>query len=105
MNPFEDQPTDDISVIDTKKFKIEIWIESKGRKSITFISGWNIEDNLMTDHLKIIKKKIACNGSFKTEGDLKIMQFQGDHIKYVHGYLKQQDIDDESIIIRGNSVV
>lgn len=103
MNPFDDQPTDDI--IDTKQFKIEIWIETKGRKSITFVSGWDIEDNIMTDHLKIIKRKNACNGSFKTEDNTMIMQLQGDHIKYMYTYLTQQNIDKKSIIIRGNSTV
>jgi translation initiation factor 1 (eIF-1/SUI1) len=103
MNPFDDQPTTDI--IDTKKFKIDIWIETKGRKCITFISGWNIEDNIMKDHLKIIKKFCSCNGSFKTEDDNKLLQLQGDHVKYMFSYLIQQNIDDKSIIIRGNSIV
>ena len=60
---------------------------------------------MMTDHLKIIKKKNACNGSFKTEDDTVVMQLQGNHIKYMYTYLIQQNIDDKSIIIRGNSTV
>jgi len=105
MNPFEDSTynDNDISNFNSDKFKIEIWIESKGRKSITFVSGWNIPDNMMNDHLKIIKKKNACNGSFKIDDDNnKIMQLQGDHIKYIHMYLKSNNVDDESIKLKGN---
>lgn len=102
MNPFENPTNDDISNFNSDKFKIEIWLETKGRKSITFVSGWNIEDNMMTEHLKIIKKKNACNGSFKTEDNNKIMQLQGDHIKYIHNYLKTNNVDEESIKLKGN---
>jgi len=36
---------------------IEIWIEERGRKSDTYISGWNIDEDTLKYHLKIIKKK------------------------------------------------
>jgi len=103
MNPFDEpQPITEIEdIINTKKFTIEIWVEQKGRKCITFVSGWNIEDNIMTDHIKLIKKKNACNGSFKTVEDNKLLQLQGDHTKYIKEYMKEQGIMDEDIKVKG----
>ena len=105
VNPFEsdNNMTQDVSV--DNNYKIEIWVEHKGRKCITFISGWNIEDMLLTEHVKFIKKKNACNGSFKTITEsnktFKLIQFQGDHVQFMSAFLKDKGVMEEFIKIKG----
>ena len=36
---------------------IEVWVEERGRKADTYINGWNIDDDTLKNHLKIIKKR------------------------------------------------
>ena len=36
---------------------IEIWNVERGRKSDTYVSGWNIDDSTLKEHISIIKKK------------------------------------------------
>jgi translation initiation factor 1 (eIF-1/SUI1) len=83
---------------------IEIWVETRGRKSDTYISGWNINEDEQKEHLKSIKKKRGCNGSIKEidkgSGKMKIMQFQGDIKTYVHDYLIGLGISEENIKIK-----
>ncbi len=82
---------------------IEIWTEERGRKSNTFISGWNIDDVQLKEHLKIIKKKKGCNGSIKEivkdVGKVKVMQLQGKLKDYLFEYLKENGINDDAINI------
>ena len=110
MNPFEDNniSTSQLDLTDNDEFKIEIWVESKGRKCITFISGWNIDDTTLATHLKTIKKKNACNGSFKTisEGTktFKLIQFQGDHATYMSTFIKDKGVPDECIKMKGTII-
>jgi translation initiation factor 1 (eIF-1/SUI1) len=104
MNPFEDINE---NIFDTKISIIEIWVGSNGRKKNTYISNWDIPIDQLKDHLKIIKKKNACNGSVKEIPNelqtklIKILQFQGDHLDYVHQYLIQNKIDPSYIRIKG----
>jgi translation initiation factor 1 (eIF-1/SUI1) len=53
-NPFNDNDNNEIETID---ILIEIWVEESGRKKNTYITGWNLNDNELKEHLKIIKKK------------------------------------------------
>jgi translation initiation factor 1 (eIF-1/SUI1) len=110
MNPFE--TTNDTNSFETtilkddNKFKIEIWVEHKGRKSITFIKGWNIDDTMMATKLKSIKVKNGCNGSFKNitadnNDTYKLMQLQGEHVQYMKTFFKDNDIMEDQIIIKG----
>ncbi len=112
LNPFED--ISDKTVISKDK-TITVWKESRGRKKNTYISGWNISEEQMKDHIKIIKKKNGCNGSIKSipnededsdkaskDDDLVIvMQLQGDHTDYIIDYLIKTGIDEKSIHIKG----
>ena len=41
----------------TEQIIITIWKETLKRKNNTFISGWNISDDELKNHLKYIKKK------------------------------------------------
>ena len=101
MNPFEE--TDEVQNIETTL--IEIWLEVNGRKKNTFISGWNLSDTELKDHIKIIKKKNGCNGTLKeitiSEKIEKVIQLQGDHVEYIQEYLKLQMIDCSLIRVKG----
>ena len=83
---------------------IEVWTESRGKKSNTFIHGWNIDDNELKNHLKIIKKKKGCNGSLKELvkdiGKIKVIQLQGNIKDFVVTYLKENGINEENIKIK-----
>ena len=104
MNPFDIINNTTDQNLSNDNYTIEIWIESKGRKCNTFISGWNLTDNELDMHLKTIKKKNACGGSFEiSDNGNKVLKLQGDHIDYIKKYLKDNDIMDESIKIKGNN--
>ena len=85
MNPFEE-----INEICTKESIINIWIEQYGRKKITYISGWDINDKDLQEHVKYIKKHNGCNGTIKN----KVIQLQGDHVLYIKSYLNKQNINN-----------
>jgi translation initiation factor 1 (eIF-1/SUI1) len=83
---------------------IEIWVEQRGRKTDTYISGWSIDENELKKNLKIIKKNKGCNGTIKDiikeTGKIKVMQLQGNQKDYVIDYLKNLGIDENSIKIK-----
>jgi translation initiation factor 1 (eIF-1/SUI1) len=64
FNPFENDEQKN-SYIPQIEDDIVIWIEQRGRKSDTFISGLPLTKDQLLDHLKNIKKKKGCNGSVK----------------------------------------
>jgi translation initiation factor 1 (eIF-1/SUI1) len=103
MNPFDEINES----LENETKLIEIWLEVTGRKKNTFISGWNLSDTELKDHIKIIKKKNGCNGTLKelvVNGEkinIKLIQLQGDHIDYIQDYLKQQMVDSNLIKVRG----
>jgi len=69
---------------------IEIWIEQFGRKKNTYISGWNLEDNDLKEHIKIFKRSYGCNGTIKTnDNNIKVIMFQGDQIDNIILYFKK----------------
>ncbi len=104
MNPFEDITINDIN---TKQTFIQIWVETNGRKKNTYVSGWDISDEQLKDHLKTIKKKNGCNGTIKEMPNetntqlLKILQLQGDHSKYINQYLITNNVPPNNIHIKG----
>jgi len=83
---------------------IEIWSEDRGRKTNTYIHGWDIDEMGLKDHLKIIKKKKGCNGSIKElvkeTGKIKVLHFQGNQKDYVFEYLKQNGIMESKLRIK-----
>lgn len=104
MNPFED--IDKITNTTTAQKPIYIWIEKMGRKHNTYVSGWEITDDDLKEHLKIIKKKNGCNGSIKemiVDGNSleRVMQLQGDHADYVNHFIIDTGIDASLIHIKG----
>jgi translation initiation factor 1 (eIF-1/SUI1) len=89
-------------------YKIEIWLETMGRKKNTYISGWNISENEVKEHLKYIKKKNGCNGTIKKNindtNEKIVILLQGDHRYYMYDYLHNQGINQEYIHIKGKEL-
>jgi hypothetical protein len=67
--------------------KATLFLEVKGRRKRTILTGIHIDD----DNLKIIKKKIGTCG-YKENNGANIC-FQGDHIKYFQDKYKDLDIE------------
>jgi len=108
MNPFEDISTiNDNTNTDLEDTPIYIRLECLGRKKKTFVSGWNIPEEQMKEHIKTIKKKNGCNGTIKevsnetNTGHEKVLYFQGDQTEYINQYLITHSIDPNNIHIKG----
>jgi translation initiation factor 1 (eIF-1/SUI1) len=104
MNPFEEIEKQ-VPVKET--MKIEIWVETCGRKKNTYASGWDLPDAELKEHLKVIKKKTCCNGTIKeldnviTDTKTKVVLLQGDHSEYIREYLLATGINNEDIRTKG----
>ena len=99
-NPFGDD-TDQIHV--NEFVDIEIWIDARGRNKNTYVTGWNIEESVLKNHLKMFKTKHGCNGSVKKRGGNLIMQLQGDNLNAIRKFIIDSGISIELIKIRGVS--
>lgn len=100
MNPFENEEI--INNVIFNDIKINIWLETHGRKKKTFISNLQMEEDNVKELLKNIKKRLGCNGSYKYKIDELIVQLQGDHIDYIYSYLVNNlYINQDNIIIKG----
>ena len=100
MNPFDIIKIDN-SIINSIDNIIDIKLEILKRKKNTYITGWNISEQEIKDHLKYIKKKIGCNGTIKTIDNSIIILLQGDHCIFIQNYLVEQGIDINLINIKG----
>jgi translation initiation factor 1 (eIF-1/SUI1) len=97
INPFSTtKETNDEFKVDSSL--IEIWVETNGRKKNTYVSGWNINLNILKEHLTFIKKKNGCNGSIKNNNTLHL---QGDHIEFMTKYLIDNGCDKNNITVKG----
>ena len=107
MNPFESNFTNSDTDSKIEESSIKIWVESLGRKKNTYVDGWNIPEEQLKEHIKTIKKKIGCNGTIKEFPNetntkyMKVLHFQGNHIKYINEYLIAHDIDPNNIHVKG----
>lgn len=87
----------------TNNRSIVMWVVVNGRKKVTFISGWDLPENELKEHIRNIKKTNGCNGTLNKdkEGDGYIIQFQGNMIDPVKKYMSQHNIDINSIYVKG----
>ncbi len=104
MNPFEDYTNN--TNTDATESVIYVWVEQYGRKHNTYVSGWNISEVDIKEHMRTIKKKNGCNGSVKdmeVDGNIvkNVMQLQGDHAEYVKKFIIATGVPESSIYIKG----
>ena len=63
-----------------------------------------IDDDLLKDHLKMIKKNKGCNGAIKEmvkeTGKIKVLLLQGNHKDYVFNYIKNTGIEESCIKLK-----
>ena len=104
MNPFQNNNLESTISIQSD---INIWVETNGRKKNTYISGWNLTDDKLKEHLIFIKKKNGCNGTIKfvttidNDEPVKALHLQGNHVNYLFKYLIDNGCEKHSIHIRG----
>jgi|SaaInlStandDraft_4_1057021.scaffolds.fasta_scaffold196292_1 translation initiation factor 1 (eIF-1/SUI1) len=95
FNPFDELKS---------SFNIIIMSERQGRKSNTYIYGWNIEKTELKQHLKSLKKKYGCNGSLKIKNyygeDRECLHLQGEWSLEVKKYLKENNINENEIDVK-----
>ena len=101
MNPFDIVIVDSIKINTNIDNIIDIRLEILKRKKNTYITGWNISEQEIKDHLKYIKKKIGCNGTVKIIDNNSTILLQGNHCTFIQKYLIEQGIDIDTINIKG----
>ena len=103
MNPFEENesvPT--ISTSANMKSDITIWKESRGKKTNTYITGWNHTQDELKQYLKQFKQMKGCNGSLKNDEDEGFkLHFQGDKIDDFIEFMVSKGVNQESITVKG----
>ena len=98
-NPFEEDESANNESLE-KTFNIELRLTKIGRRSNTFLEGWDIPENELKMHIKTIKNIKGCNGSVKNG----IIHLQGDHIDYLIEYLVESNgINKSDIYIKGDA--
>lgn len=107
MNPFDDYEnnTTTTTLSYLGQSSVEIWVEEYGRKKQTCVSGWNIDDVDIKEHLKKIKTSKGCNGSYKEKNvndeKIKVIQLQGNHADFIKKYIEDSGISPDNIYIKG----
>jgi len=79
--------------------KLEIRVVKNGRKSITYLDGWELEKEDLKAHMKELKKKHGCNGSVKEKDGKVVFMLQGEKSDELIEYLKKVGIKGSDIKI------
>lgn len=99
MDPFTTNATNEFTFEEDNI--VTISIERRGRKTNTFITGWNITNDEMKAHLKNLKNKFGCNGSVKTINfesvDTPCIHLQGKHTDKIKEYLATNNVSNITI--------
>ena len=82
-----------------------IQTENRGRKTNTFLAGWEISREQLKDHLKSLKRSHGCNGSIKktTISGVEynnVLHLQGDQVDNLLAYLQKIGINTKDIEIK-----
>ena len=103
MNPFENENENEQVTGVLLPIDITIWKTTKGRKTNTYITGWNIEEHELKNYLQQFKRSKGCNGSLKKdeEGEGFTLHFQGDKINDLIEFMISKGIDNELITLKG----
>lgn len=93
LNPFENE-NEKNSYIPKLENDIEVWVEDRGRKSDTYISGLPLTKEELLTHLKTIKKSKGCNGSVKeiideNDSTKLVIHTQGNLKEYIKDYFNK----------------
>jgi translation initiation factor 1 (eIF-1/SUI1) len=85
--------------------QIIIQTESRGKKTNTFLAGWEISREELKKHLKNLKRSHGCNGSIKkaTISGVEynnVLHLQGNQVDNLLTYLGKNDINIKDIEIK-----
>ena len=101
-NPFDEELSNKKTSVDfDHEFHVTIWKESRGRKTNTYVKGWDISEDELKQYLKDLKKSHGCNGSIKNEEGKFMVHIQGDKISNFTEFMISKGIKAENIILRG----
>ena len=95
MNTFED--SEDENDLDIITYDISVFSIRRGKKVMTYFSGWLDDKKELTKHLKVLKNKHGCNGSVKYKAidndEEKKLYFmlQGDWVDIVKKYIENNE--------------
>lgn len=102
-NPFE-VSTSLENINDFNDEEILITVERQGRKQNTFLSGWQVDESELKDHLKNLKRALGCNGSIKSHRingeEVICLHLQGNKSDKVYDYLIEKGVDENNITTR-----
>ena len=101
MNPFENEIGNETYVLKSDT-NIVIWMEDRGKKADTFISGLPMSKEELSVHLKTIKKNKGINGSIKefineNGNSSLIIHVQGNQKEYLKQYFSNIGYNDIKI--------
>jgi translation initiation factor 1 (eIF-1/SUI1) len=101
MNPFENEIGNETYVLKSDT-NIVIWMEDRGKKADTFISGLPMSKEELSVHLKTIKKNKGSNGSIKefineNGNSSLIIHVQGNQKEYLKQYFSNIGYNDIKI--------
>ena len=103
MNPFEDTNNNEFDIDESND--ITLWIETRGRKTNTYMTGWNKDKAEQKAFLKEFKKKNGCNGSIKEkviDGEKSIVfHLQGNWQDALIAFLVDNGVSDNDITKKG----
>jgi translation initiation factor 1 (eIF-1/SUI1) len=84
--------------------EIKIFSEKRGKKTNTYMTGWNVDKNELKDHLKNLKRKHGCNGSIKEKifqgNNCVVLHLQGEWKDAVKNYLVINNVNESDIEIK-----
>jgi translation initiation factor 1 (eIF-1/SUI1) len=99
MDPFSQNINNDISFEEDNI--VTITIEHRGRKTNTYITGWNLDSGGRKEHLKNLKKTFGCNGSVKTfiidSIETPCIHLQGEHTEKIKQYLEENNVSNITV--------
>jgi len=101
MNPFDNEVSNETYVLKSDT-NIVIWMEDRGKKADTFISGLPMSKEELCIHLKTIKKNKGSNGSIKefineNGNSSLIIHIQGNQKEYLKQYFTNIGYNDIKI--------
>jgi len=85
--------------------QLVIQTENRGRKTNTFLAGWEISREQLKEHLQKLKRSHGCNGSIKktTISGVEcenVLHLQGDQVDNLLTYLDSIGINTKDIEIK-----
>jgi translation initiation factor 1 (eIF-1/SUI1) len=81
---------------------VVLLVDKKGRKTNSYLIKLGLEETIMKEYLRDMKKKFGCNGSIKNiiyeNLENRVIHLQGEHTDRIIDYMSNKGVKD--IIIK-----